>query len=55
MARLNSESAFKDMWKIAIKNTTEENFETVVELARGKRYQFDRIVNDCAEIKVPPG
>jgi len=55
MARLNSEYAFKDMWKIAIKNTTEENFETVVELARGKRYQFDRIVNDCAEIKVPPG
>jgi hypothetical protein len=55
MARLSSESAFKDMWKLAIKNTTEENFETVVELARGKKYQFDRIVNDCAEIKIPPG
>jgi Pentapeptide repeats (8 copies) len=55
MARLSSDSAFKDMWKIAIKNTTEDNFETVVDLARGKKYQFDRIVADCAEIKIPPG
>ena len=54
MARLSSDAAFIDMWKIAIKETSADNFETVVDLARGKKYQFDRITAECAGIKIPP-
>ena len=54
MARLSSDAAFIDMWKIAIRDTNADNFETIVDLARGKKYQFDRITAECAGIKIPP-
>ena len=51
MIGLSSASAFQDMWKIAFKETNANNFDDVVELARAKKQQFDRLAADCNAIR----
>ena len=53
MARLSSDAAFKDIWAVSIKGTRAENFQTVIDLARGKTYQSDVVIADCVAIKMP--
>jgi hypothetical protein len=55
MGRLTSDSAFKDIWKIAFKETNPENFDSVVELARGRKHQLDQVMADCQAIRLPAG
>jgi hypothetical protein len=54
MAGVTSYGAFRDMWKLQVKETTDENIDLVIELAKAKKQQYDRIPVECKQIAVPP-
>jgi hypothetical protein len=53
MIGVSSNGAFREMWKLQVKTTTHENIDLVVELAKAKKQQFDRIPVECKQIGVP--